>query len=338
MLKNELCKVISSSRSVAIVTHKNADPDAFFSAYAISKLVKELCGIKADLYFPESVSAITKRIVEYFSLKVDYLSKGIKDRRYDLVFVIDTGSPEQLGEYVELISREEVKVALIDHHFTHSFFLGKAILYVDAEAKSTAELVYQLYKECGVQIPKDIAQYLLIAILYDTRQFSIARPLTFKVAAELLEIVGEYKSLAGIIKTPMNISEKIARLKASMRMNLFRAGDYLIAITNVGAYEASAARAILDLGADMAFVISENGTIRVSARAKQNIVRNLGIHLGKDVMVKLGELIGGTGGGHDAAAGAEGKNVSVDYVKGLIIKILSEMLENKGLKLTPLRP
>jgi len=338
MLKSEVCKLISSSKSIAIVTHKNADPDAFFSAYAILKLVEKLCEAKADLYFPESISAATKRVVEYFSLKIDYLSKGIKDKEYDLIFIVDTGSPEQLGEYVELISKNNIKIVLIDHHFTHDFFLKRAILYVDSNAKSTAELVYQLYKECGVHISKDVAQYLLVAILYDTRQFSIARPLTFKVAGELLEIVGEYRSLAGIIKAPMDVSEKIARLKASMRMDLYKAGDYLIAVTNVGAYEASAARAILDLGADMAFVISENDTVRISARAKQNIIKRLGIHLGRDVMVKLGELMGGTGGGHDAAAGAEGKNVTIDYAKGLVVKVLSEILESRGLKLTPLKP
>ncbi|RLG76302.1 MAG: DHH family phosphoesterase [Thermoprotei archaeon] len=339
MLKNkEICDIICAAKSIAIVTHKNADPDAFFSAYALSRLITILCGKEADLYFPESISAITKRAIKNYSLKINYLSKGVKKENYDLVFIVDTGSPEQLGEYVKLISRENVKIVLIDHHFTHEFFLKKALLYVDPEAKSTAELIYLLFKECNVKITKNIASLLLIAILYDTRQFSIARPLTFKVASELLEIAKEYRSLASIIKIPMDIPEKVARLKASMRMDLYRAGEYLIAITNVGAYEASAARALLDLGADVAFVISENKAIRVSARAKHSFTKQLGVHLGKDVMVKLGKAMGGTGGGHDVAAGAEGKNIPIDYVKGLIVEILSEIFRTKGLKLTALKP
>ena len=61
MLKNkEICDIICAAKSIAIVTHKNADPDAFFSAYALSRLITILCGKEADLYFPESISAITK--------------------------------------------------------------------------------------------------------------------------------------------------------------------------------------------------------------------------------------------------------------------------------------
>lgn len=341
MLKNisEICCILSKRKNIAVITHKNADPDAFFSAHAILELIRALNKESiVDIYFPEGVSALTKKLVEYFSLDLELWKRKAVNKNYDLIIIVDTGSPEQLGEYSKILMKENVKILLIDHHYTHEFFRKRSSLYVDPNAKSTAELIYNLYRECSVEISKNIAKELLAAIIYDTRQFSIARPLTFEITANLVKLVGDFRDLIKAFRTTMEISEKIARLKAAMRMDLYRANSLLIAISNVGAYEASAARAMLDLGADVAFVISENNTVRVSARAKEEFYKKTGIHLGKDVMSKLGESIGGTGGGHDIAAGAEGRNVSIEFVKGKIIEILIDKLKKKGLKLTPLKP
>ncbi len=330
--------VFEKSRKVAIVSHKNADPDAFFSAYALQKLLEKInAKAKAVFLFPESVSSITRKLLENLRFNVSYVKKYSDDLgAFDTIIIVDTGSPEQLGEFLKII--DESEVVLIDHHYTHDFFRNRAYLCVDPQARSTAEIVYKLFEEFNIPLDKEAALSLLIAILYDTRQFSIARPETLRISANLLEKVGDLREILKLFRTTMDISEKIARLKAAMRMDLYRANDILIVISDVGAYEASAARALLELGADVAFIVSENDTIRVSVRAKEEFVKRTGIHLGKDVMVELGEALGGTGGGHDVAAGAEGRNVSKEYVKGKIVEILTRKLKSKGLSIVSLKP
>jgi len=331
--------MLAKAKKIALITHKNADPDALFSAYAFSKIVSHInpdAGI--TFIFPESISSLTRKLLDNLSLTINYARKPIEIKEdYDIVVVVDTGSPEQLGEFMGFADKVK-KILLIDHHYTHKYFKERALLCIDTEAKSTAEIVYSLFEQLKIHISKDVAVGLLAAILYDTRQFSIARPKTLRISANLLEIVGELREILKLFRTTMDISEKIARLKAAMRMNLYRANDFLIAISDVGAYEASAARALLDLGADVAFIVSEDDTVRVSVRAKEDFVKRTGIHLGRDIMAKLGETLGGTGGGHDVAAGAEGRNVSKEYVKGKIVEILSKKLEEKGYKITVLKP
>ncbi len=330
---------LTEAEKIALITHKNADPDAFFSAYAFNIVVQQINPeAEVTFIFPESISSLTRKLLENLSLKISYIRKYSEiSTKYDTVVILDTGSPEQLGEFMNIV-KEAKKVLLVDHHYTHRFFRENAVLCVDSEARSTAEIVYLLFKKLGLSVNREVAMGLLAAILYDTRQFSIAKPETLRVSADLLETVGELREILKLFRASMDISEKIARLKAAMRMSLYRADNFLIAISDVGAYEASAARALLDLGADVAFIISENDTVRVSVRAKEDFVKHTGIHFGRDIMAKLGEAIGGTGGGHDVAAGAEGRNVSKDYVKGKILEILSEKLKEKKYKITILKP
>jgi len=335
----KIVQILAKARRIALITHKNADPDAFFSAYAFNKIISYI-NSKAEttFIFPESISSLTRKLLENLSLTIGYIRKYDELRgKYDTIAILDTGSPEQLGEFMSLVEEAE-KILLIDHHYTHKYFRERAVLCVDSEAKSTAEIVHLFFEKLGIDIDREVAVGLLAAILYDTRQFSIARPKTLRISANLLEVVGELREILKLFRTSMDISEKIARLKAAMRMNLYRANNFLIAISDVGAYEASAARALLDLGADVAFIVSEDDTVRVSVRAKEDFVKQTGIHFGRDIMAKLGEALGGTGGGHDVAAGAEGRNVSKDYVKGKIIEILSEKLKEKGYKITMLKP
>jgi nanoRNase/pAp phosphatase (c-di-AMP/oligoRNAs hydrolase) len=88
-------------------------------------------------------------------------------------------------------------------------------------------------------------------------------------------------------------------------------------------------KALLDLGADIAFVGSQRGEMfRISARATQAMVRK-GVHLGK-LLGAVGTETTNGGGGHPGAAGITGTgdveailNISVDNALRLLKKIAS---------------
>jgi nanoRNase/pAp phosphatase (c-di-AMP/oligoRNAs hydrolase) len=106
----------------------------------------------------------------------------------------------------------------------------------------------------------------------------------------------------------MDSSERIARLKACRRAKLVEIGDWIIALSHVSAYQASAARALIDLGAHASAVAGQrNGTIEVSLRCTREFHKETGVHLGRDIATPLGEYLKGMGGGHATAAGANGK-------------------------------
>jgi bifunctional oligoribonuclease and PAP phosphatase NrnA len=110
--------------------------------------------------------------------------------------------------------------------------------------------------------------------------------------------------------------------------------DWIIALSNVSAYQASAARALIDLGAHVAAVAGKKDNspeIEISMRCNREFSEKTGIHLGKDVAKPLGqylqgEFLQGMGGGHAMAAGVNGRgqiSVALDRCLKLLKDILS---------------
>jgi len=108
-------------------------------------------------------------------------------------------------------------------------------------------------------------------------------------------------------------------LKACQRVELKKAGRYIIAVSKVSAYESLACKTFLQLGADVAIVGSEKKGVRISARARENLVKK-GLHLGR-IMEMVGPIIDGSGGGHAGAAGANGRSNLDDALKFLIKEV-----------------
>jgi nanoRNase/pAp phosphatase (c-di-AMP/oligoRNAs hydrolase) len=127
----------------------------------------------------------------------------------------------------------------------------------------------------------------------------------------------------------MDFSERVARLKASRRVRLFSVKGRIVALSHVSAYQASAARALIDLGADVAAVAGQkNESIEVSLRATREFNTETNVHLGKDIAKPLGEYIHGMGGGHATAAGANGTGEIEPALKRCLL-LLKEKLSNQ---------
>jgi len=162
-----------------------------------------------------------------------------------------------------------------------------------------------------------------MGILYDTRRFTLVSNETFAVVMDLLRAGANYGKALELLRTTMDKSEKIARLKAAQRATLHKIRDWIIVTSHVSTYEASACRAFIDLGADVAFVVAEkDNEVRISARAAQEFYEKTSINLAK-IMEKVGKVIGGVGGGHATAAGANGIKNGEEGLKEAL-KILKE--------------
>ena len=121
-------------------------------------------------------------------------------------------------------------------------------------------------------------------------------------------------------------SESIARLKAAQRMQLHQFGGWTLVTSNVSSYQASAARALIGLGADVAFVVGrDKGALRASIRATDRFYAETSVHLGRDVAMPLGEEFGGAGSGHTTAAGLNGKGSTRAMTKRAI-ELISDKL------------
>ncbi len=94
-----------------ITSHINADFDAFASALAAKKLYPD-----AVIVFPGSMEKKVRDFIDAFQpLKISKI-KDITFEQVRRLIIVDTKSPERIGNFKKLLSSKEVKVHIYDHH------------------------------------------------------------------------------------------------------------------------------------------------------------------------------------------------------------------------------
>ncbi|MEM2342300.1 MAG: DHH family phosphoesterase [Candidatus Bathyarchaeia archaeon] len=316
------------ARFALILCHQNADPDAICSSYALSKLLKYFKPeIEIQVASPESVSKVSKAILE--RLPMDVINDEPDFNRADIIFMIDTNTIQQFGEWSENIRNISSPIIVIDHHAPHPETKKIATLYIcREELSSTCEIVYSLFREANLKPPKDAAEALFLGIAFDTKHFILADGSTFKTIADLVDLGVKPQEILQILTAPMDLSERIARLKACGRMRLMRIYGWIVVFSHVGSFQSSAARALIDVGANLAIVGSqERNEISISMRSDNEFYNKTGIHLGRDLANPLGEFLNGMGGGHSTSAGVNGTG-DLETAFKYAIKILREKLKH----------
>jgi nanoRNase/pAp phosphatase (c-di-AMP/oligoRNAs hydrolase) len=225
------------------------------------------------------------------------IGEGELEIEPDSIIVLDTSSPELLGEYKGFLDLTK-NIALIDHHSTCSF---NTIASYRETRTSNSELVWETIGRSADQISR---KALLAGILADTAHLRFANKETFGTISELLGEDIVFDEIFTIMKDDHDPSKVIALMKALQRMKVKRFGDYMVIKTNIGAYESFISKNIMGLGADVVIIVNDKKGERIVARANRSVVEK-GVDLSK-IMKDVGKKYGGEGGGHPPAAGLLG--------------------------------
>ena len=311
-LKRFLKEAKERDYSFLLLCHHNADPDSLGSAIAFSRYLHKL-GLEYRIGVAQSVSSYAKRLLNFAPVEKNPYVKE------DVVVIFDTSSLEQL-EPVKIPKKDGKFVIVIDHHVEKENPIKGDIAVIDSSRTSTAEIVWELLKYLNFY-DEIAARAILAGIVTDTANFRFANARTFKTVGEIQALfnipMGEiYNLIAPVSDEALDIAKRMAILNACQRMEIKKIGKYLIALSKVSAYESLACKVFLQLGADIAVVGSEKKGVRISARAKESLVKK-GLHLGR-LMEKIGPIIEGSGGGHSGAAGANGKKNLEDGIRFLV--------------------
>ncbi|MFH1791911.1 MAG: bifunctional oligoribonuclease/PAP phosphatase NrnA, partial [Candidatus Omnitrophota bacterium] len=177
---NEVVKALAGYDSFLITTHVTPEPDALGSELAVYELLRAL-GKKAVILNHDPVPA------HYMFLAGSDIIKKRLTRKdaYDAIIVLDCPNPERAGSVGGLF-RDAGCVINIDHHVSNKGFGD--VQWVMPDASSTGEMIYLLFKKCGVGISKKVALYIYIAILTDTGSFNYSNTssVTHEIVSELL--------------------------------------------------------------------------------------------------------------------------------------------------------
>ncbi len=275
--------------NILYLCHRNADPDALGSAFALKEAIGGTIGVIDGC---DRVATVLAR-----QLNIEFVTDPAPD--YDLVVVVDTSTLTQLNGF------QLKNYAVIDHHATTSLN-ENAAFYLHRNKRSTAEIVLEVLNIMGAPVMRRVAFALIAGIITDTGNFKHASSDSFKAVAELIELSGiEYSEVMDALSTlPQDISMRIAFLKAAQRSVIERVDDWVIVTSQVSSFGGAAASNLISIGADVAFVTSKEGDqVKMSARARKCAI-NAGVNLAK-LMEEISAKYNGTGGGHEGAAGMD---------------------------------
>lgn len=290
---------VSSLKRAAVVCHRNADADAYLSAYGVMKLLKALApDCSVDVATPGGMTVLTARLAEAFRASVVEESEG----DYDLYVAVDVGDAELLQGWLDKMAQGRGVKVLIDHHPRRQTAVYDFEI-VDEGATSAAEVVWRLFNELDVKADRETAQALLEGILFDSSHLAIAGEGALRAAVGLIDAGANLEEARRALRSEPDYGEVIAKLKGSQRLKIYKLGTWVVVTSRLGSFQAHMARSAISLGADVAVIGGETeGETRVSLRANQRFRDLTGVELGKQVAETLGAELGGHGGGHGTAA------------------------------------
>jgi len=327
----DLLSSVSNSSSIVITGHNNADPDALASVMGLKEFLNQIYpNKKTDLVL--NLNKLAEKIYREILSDPKWNFSKIFPENIDLLIITDSSD---LGMVVDShnIQKEGTtpkiqNIIIIDHHVNpiklddrvkHSLILS--------DYSSTAEIITKFFQMQDLIPNRDIVLALLAGIITDTGHFRYATKETLDNAKFLLETGVSISEVTEKLNKKMARSEKIARIRGANRIQkIHYIQDYIVVFSHVSSYEASACKALIDLGADLSVIISyvpKTNEFRISSRAKGRLIRNTSLHLG-EIMKIIGEKFNGSGGGHDGAAGSYGiiNNENKDFMSILVPEIL----------------
>lgn len=286
-------------RRAAVVCHRNADADAFLSAYALSTLIRNFAPeCKVEIVTPGGMTTLTQKL----SRKFPHATVQKSDEEYDLYVAVDVGDEELLNEWKQKIVAGSGMKVLVDHHPLKDRKAYDRVI-VDEGATSAAEVVFAMFGDLGVEVDKRTAQALLEAIVFDSSHLAIASPSGIRAVVKLMDAGADLALARRELRTEPDYGEVLAKLKGAQRLTIYRAGEWVVALSIIGSFQAHVARSLVYLGADLAVVGGESdGETRVSLRSTQRFHDGTEIQLGNQVADEMSKRLGGHGGGHATAA------------------------------------
>ena len=312
--------------SVILVMHSQADLDALGSTIAMINLITHLNKNLDIRVLEPDLSSLSNELMKSFS----YQFKTIKTKEIDppiLFFFIDIN---QINS--ELIIPDSSYI-IIDHHIPNTLDVSLTFDFRFPSFRATAEIISCLYHQIKVPLTPNIIRCLIAGILFDTKRFLYADLELFECVIYLISHNPEiYSEVQALFSSSRSYSERTACIKAAQRMKRYQISNKILLFSHVSSYEAAAARALISLGGDIAVVIAKRKSeARISLRATPEFYNETGISLGQDIVPILISQFGGTGGGHDAAAGYNTEQLEIREIKNFLYSYLEKRIENNNL-------
>lgn len=298
---NKLKKLIASTDKFLLIGHEHPDGDCIGSMVALKEALIDMKK-EVDLALKDPVPTPFLFLVTENNIKQDFL---VGD--YETIILLDNGDLKRTGFYSRLmdLKKSKQKIINIDHHQKNDIWKLADINYINEDASSTSEIVFDLFYGLDVEITAKIATAILTGIFTDTGGFqhSNTSSRVFQVISELMKKGGSLKK----IESNVNNSRNASMLKlwgiALERLNFNRKYRILTSVLTKDDIKNSEASEdeVMGLVNLMNSVPEARATLLIYETSSGKIKGSLRTEKDDLNMADLARYLGG--GGHKKAAG-----------------------------------
>ena len=144
-----------------VIGHKSPDADTIGSAIAYAWLLQQL-GINAKAAATAKVNRETQYALDFCGIDQPEIISDAAGKQFVLV------DHSEYSQALDGMKNARI-VGIVDHHGIGDIRNTERIAVISLPAGATASIVYKLYLDCNVGIPRDIARVMLMSILSDTK-------------------------------------------------------------------------------------------------------------------------------------------------------------------------
>ncbi len=315
--KTQAAEILLSMNNILIIAHENPDGDAVGSACALCKALR-------------SIGKNAAVSLESFSKNDEYLTDGLlasEDFTYDHIVAVDTADNRILGVAKTSLKKDCEVELCIDHHISNIFYANSTCL--DESAAAAGEVIYDILREMNIEITKDIAECIYLAVATDTGcfRYSNTTAKTFRTAADMADAGADVARINKIqFETKSKEYAAIEKMAISSMQTHFGGKCAVLAITNEMYTEsnvsdsetqplASLPRQIEGVYAGITIKEKKKGMCRISVRTNAPVNAS-----------KIASYLGG--GGHSMAAGCSFEGSVEDATKTILAYTEKELKES----------
>lgn len=217
---------------VFVFGHQNPDSDAIGSSYGYAYLKRQL-GVDAEAVALGTPNEETAFVLDYFDVKAPRVVKSAQEEGVDQVILTDHNEFQQSISDIKDVQIIEV----VDHHRVANFETANPLMMRLEPVGSASSIVYRMFKEHNVEVPKEVAGMLLSGLISDT--LLLKSPTTHAtdpaVAADLAEIAGVNLEEYGLamLKAGTNLSSKSAEVLIDIDAKTFELNGNKVRVAQV---------------------------------------------------------------------------------------------------------
>ena len=173
-----------------VIGHKSPDADTIGSAIAYAWLLQQL-GINARPAAAAEVNRETRYALDLFGMAQPEILTDAAGKQFILV---------DHSEYSQALDgmKDARVVGIVDHHGIGDVRNTQRIPVLSLPAGAAASIVYRMYLDCGVEMPRDMARVLLMAVLSDTKGMVSNVTQLDREAVDALRVIAEIRDIGAL--------------------------------------------------------------------------------------------------------------------------------------------